>query len=141
MARNLPKFIRKESTKVSRVGYKRKKLQKWRRQKGRHNKIRQKMKGYTRRPIIGFGAKKEKRHLVQNLQPVLIFNESDLNSIKPNQIAIVAHTSRKNQIKIAKKAQEKNIKLKNLDVKKILDSEKKSKKPEINSQGKTQTKK
>jgi ribosomal protein L32E len=122
MAKNLPKFVRKESTKVSKLGFRRKKLIKWRRQKGKHNKIRQKMKGYTRRPTIGFGAKKENRYLINNLQPLLIFKESDLEKIKANQIAIIAHTSKKNKIKIAKKAQEKNIKIKNLDVKKFLES-------------------
>lgn len=127
MARNLPKFVRKESTKVSKLGFRRKKLQKWRRQKGKHNKIRQKMKGYTRRPTIGFGRKKERRHLIQGIRPVLIFNDSDLAKVQKNQMAIIAHTSRKNKIKIAKKAQEMNIKIKNLDLKMFLESIEKEK--------------
>jgi len=139
MAKNLPKFVRKESTKVSKLGFRRKKLLKWRRQKGKHNKIRQKMKGYTRRPAIGFGAKKEKRHLINNLQPVLVFKESDLEKVKPNQIVIIAHTSIKNKIRIAKKAQEKNIKIKNLDVKKFLESAEKTPAKKIDNQNEKPT--
>ena len=133
-----PKFVRKEANKKARLGKGRKKLWKWRRQKGRHNKIRQKMKGYTGRPAIGYGSKKASRHLLNNLKPRLIFNENELSLVKKDEIAIIAHTSKKNKIKIAKKALKENIKMLNLDPKAFLDKfekkkEKKTeeKKPEI----------
>jgi ribosomal protein L32E len=131
-----PKFVRKEAHKKSKLGKGRPKLMKWRRQKGRHSKIREKRKGYTGKPMIGYGSLKEKRHLVNNLKPILIFNAQELDKIEKNQIAIIAHTSKKNKILIAKKAIEKNIPILNLKAKTFLEKnekpkiEKKENKPE-----------
>lgn len=129
-----PKFVRKEANKKAKLGKGRKKLWKWRRQKGRHNKIRQKMKGYTGRPVIGYGSKKSSRHLINNQKPRLIFNAEELSSVQKHEVAVIAHTSKKNKIKIAKKALEKNIKILNLDPKTFLEKfekKKEEKKPEV----------
>jgi large subunit ribosomal protein L32e len=121
---NMPKFVRKDAKKKIRFHIKRK--IKWRRQKGRDSKIRQKMKGYPKSPDIGYGSPKKTRHLVQGLEPITIFNAKELDSIKlgPNQIIRVAHTSLKNKIEIAKKAKEKSLKVLNMNLKKILKKEK-----------------
>ncbi len=135
-----PKFVRKEAHKKSKLGRGRPKLMKWRRQKGRHSKIREKRKGYTGRPIIGYGSKKEGRHLINNLKPKLIFNSKDLDKLNKNEIAIVAHTSKKNKIMIAKKAIEKNIKILNLNSKNFLEkNEKMLKNSKIPSVPKTES--
>lgn len=125
MKKNKPKFLRKESNKKSRLGKRRKKKIKWRRQKGKHNKIRQKMKGYGKKPCIGYGSIKEKKYLINDLKPVMIYNLKDLDKVKEGEIAIIAHTSKKNKIKIAEKAKQKNIKIKNLDLRKLENLEKK----------------
>ena len=126
-----PKFVRKEANKKSKLGKGRQKLMKWRRQKGRHSKIREKRKGYTGRPAIGYGSKKDSRHLVNNLKPKLIFNSSDLDKLNKDEVAIIAHTSKRNKVLISKKAIEKNIKILNLNSKEFL--EKNEKKPKIES--------
>ena len=112
-----PIFRRKESNKKVRLGRGQKKKLKWRRQKGRHNKIRARMKSYPRQPSIGFGSSKVTFGKVNNMLPILIHNIDDLNKIQKNQLVILAHTSKKNKIKIAKKAQEKGIKIHNIEKK------------------------
>jgi ribosomal protein L32E len=134
-----PKFVRKEAHKKSKLGKNRPKLMKWRRQKGRHSKIREKRKGYTGRPIIGYGSKKSGRHLINNKMPKMIFNLNDLEKLNENEIAIIAHTSKKNKILIAKKAVEKNIKILNLDSKTFLEkNERKPKKEQPIQENKNQ---
>lgn len=122
-----PLFLRKDSNKKIRIG--RRKKSRWRKQKGGDSKIRQRMKGYRKTPSIGYGADKNSHGLIKiaghTLQPVMIHNATDLNKLEKNQIALISHTSRKNKIEIAKKAQEKGIKIANLNVKKILKSLKK----------------
>ncbi|MCX6741610.1 MAG: 50S ribosomal protein L32e [Candidatus Pacearchaeota archaeon] len=122
-----PLFLRKDSNKKIRIG--RRKKSRWRKQKGGDSKIRQRMKSYRKTPSIGYGADKESYGLIRiagkTLQPVIIHNALDLNKIEKNQIAIIAHTSKKNKIEIAKRAQEKGIKIANLNVKKTLKSVKK----------------
>jgi ribosomal protein L32E len=120
-----PKFVRKEAHKKSKLGKGRPKLWKWRRQKGRHSKIRERRKGYTGKPAIGYGSKKESRHLINNLKPRLIFNSSDLERLNKEEIAVIAHTSRRNKVLIAKKAIEKNIKILNLNSKVFLEKNEK----------------
>ncbi len=128
---NMPKFVRKDAKKKLRFKSKRK--TKWRRQKGRDSKIRQKMKGYPKSPDIGYGSPKKTRHLIQGKEPITIFNAKELDLIKlgPNQIIRVAHTSLKNKIEIAKKAKEKNLPILNMNLKKILKKEKIKVKTEI----------
>lgn len=127
-----PLFLRKDANKKIRIG--RRKKARWRKQKGGDSKIRQRMKGYRRTPSIGYGVEKKSHGLIKIeekvLQPRVVHNSSDLNKIGKDQIAIVAHTSNKNKIEIAKKAQEKGIKILNLNIKKILKKSKKQEKTE-----------
>ena len=117
-----PLFLRKDSNKKIRIG--RRKKARWVKQKGGDSKIRQRMKGYRKTPSIGYGADKRSYGLIKingkALQPVIIHNATDLDKIGKNQIIVIAHTSKKNKIEIAKKAQEKGINVFNLDVKNIL---------------------
>lgn len=48
------KFLRSETVRFLRLGKKRRKLQKWRRPRGRHSKIRKKRVSYPLQPSIGF---------------------------------------------------------------------------------------
>ncbi len=137
----IPKFVRKDAKKKPRFKIKRK--IKWRRQKGRDNKIRQKMKSYSRMPDIGYGSPKKTRHLINGKEPRQIHSAKELDSIKlsPNQIIVVAHTSLKNKIEIAKKAKEKNLKILNLNIKKTLKKEKIKVKAEVKKENKSEVKK
>lgn len=114
-----PKFVRKDTFKKSRIGKRRKKKQKWRRARGRDNKIREKRKGYRKKPLIGYGAPKSQ------LKNKLVYSARELDQIKKDEIIIVGKVGKKRKIEIAKKAVEKNIKLSNLNTKKFLEKIKK----------------
>ncbi len=130
---NIPKFVRKDAKKKLRFKSKRK--TKWRRQKGRDSKIRQKMKSYPKMPDIGYGSPRKTRHLIDGKKPLMIYGPKDLDfmQLDHGHVIIVAHTSLKNKINIAKKAKEKNLKIHNLNIKKILRKEriKKTEKKEV----------
>ena len=121
---NIPKFVRKDAKKKLRFQIKRK--IKWRRQKGRDSKIRQKMKSYPKMPDIGYGSQKKTRHLIGGKRPIVIHGPRDLDfmQLDHGHVIIVAHTSLKNKIAIAKKAKEKNLKLHNINIKKTIRKEK-----------------
>src|SRR4030043_334868 len=124
------KFIRRNWTKFSRLGKKRKKKQVWRRAKGRHNKTREKRKGYPIKVMVGFRQEKGSRGLIESKKPVMIMNVKELEKIGKNEIAIVGKVGKKKRIEIARKAKEKNIPVCNLNINKILKkAEKKENKP------------
>ena len=130
------KFLRRDWNKMLRLGGRRKKL-KWRRSKGRHAKIRQKWKGYSQMPSPGYKTPRAIRGLVENKQPVMINNISDLMKIKGNEIGIVSKTlGQKKKIELAKKALELKIHLENLDASKYLDEIKKAHEQRVQAQGK-----
>ncbi len=114
-----PKFLRKDTFKKSRIGKRRKNKQKWRRARGRDNKIREKRKSHKKKPSIGYGAPKNQ------LKTKLIYSAKEFNQIKKDEIIIVGKVGKKRKIEIAKKAVEKNIKLSNLNTKKFLEKIKK----------------
>ena len=119
------KFLRRDWNKMLRLGGRRKKL-KWRRSKGRHAKIRQKWKGYSKMPSPGYKTPRATRGFVENKKPVMINNISDLMKIKQNEIGIISKTiGRKKRIDIAKKAIELKSHLENLDAHKYLEEIKK----------------
>ncbi|OGJ13063.1 hypothetical protein A3K82_03410 [Candidatus Pacearchaeota archaeon RBG_19FT_COMBO_34_9] len=128
------KFIRRNWTKFSRLGKKRKKKQVWRRAKGRHSKIREKRKGYPIKVMVGFRQEKESRGLIENKKPVRIMNVKELEKIGKNEIAIIGKIGKKKRIEIAKKAKEKNITILNININKILKKAEKMEKKPISEQ-------
>lgn len=113
------KFLRRDWNKIIRFG-RRKKL-KWRRQMGRHSKIRQAWKGYSKMPQVGYKAPRKTRCFVEGKKSVMINNISDLSNIKANEIGIVSSTiGKKMKIDLAKKALELKVHLANLDSQKFL---------------------
>ena len=114
------KFIRRSWTRFSRLGKNRKKKQVWRRAKGRHNKIREKRKGYPTKVMIGFRKKKEERDLLKNKKAVLVNNIKELTRIKKEEIAVIGKVGNKKKIEILKAAKEKSIPVSNVNIKKFL---------------------
>ncbi len=114
------KFIRRNWSKFSRLGKKRKNKQTWRRAKGRHSKIRNKRKGYPAKVTIGYKTEKKGRGFIANKKPVLVHNLKDIGMIKQGEIVIVGKIGNKKRIEIAKKAKEKGIPIHNLNINKIL---------------------
>ena len=114
------RFIRRSWTRFSRLGKNRKKKQVWRRAKGRHNKIREKRKGYPIKVMVGFKKKREDRNLLENKTAVLIKNLKELRAIKKNEIAVIGKIGNKKRIEILKTAREKGIPISNINVNKFL---------------------
>ena len=85
-------FLRSDTNRHKRLGSHRAKLQKWRRPRGRHNKIRRKRFGYPLRVEIGYGSQKESAGQVQGKQPLIIHNAQDLSSATSAHCIIFART-------------------------------------------------
>lgn len=108
------KFLRRDFLRYSKIGKNRKKIQKWRKPKGRHNKMREKRKGYPATVSIGYRKKSEESGKIKGHDPVRIFNMNDLEGIGKGQAVIIAKVGAKKKIDIIKKAQDKKITILNL---------------------------
>lgn len=108
-----PRFLRRDTFKVSRIGKRRKNKQKWRKAKGRHNKIRQKEKGYGKSPNIGYGASRKIKGHVKGLKPLMVKNLIDLNKASKENIIIISRTiGKRKRTEIFKKIEEKKLQIK-----------------------------
>jgi len=112
------KFTRQDTTRLLRLGKHRKKLRKWRRPRGKHNKVRLKRTGYPVQPGIGFRKPKSLQGRVSNLYPILVYNAKSLEKLSKDNIVIIARVGAKKKLEIMKKAQEMGIKLANAGDKK-----------------------
>jgi len=109
------KFIRQDSFRYSRLGKNRKKLQKWRRPKGRHSKMREHRKSYPASPTVGYKTSKKFVGRIKGFTPVIIQNIKDLNKLNKDAIAILSSRlgSRK-KMEIIRKLQESKFKILNV---------------------------
>ena len=113
------KFLRQDYMRHSKLGKNRKKLQKWRRPKGIHSKMRRQRKGYPVSPSVGYKRPKTERNKINGHMPILINNLNDLGKIKKDCIAVLSgNVGARKKIEIIKKAEEMKIKILNLGVKK-----------------------
>jgi large subunit ribosomal protein L32e len=110
------RFLRSDTERYLRLGKKKRKLQKWRRPRGKHNKIRLKRFGYPIQPGIGFSSQKKEANRIKGLIPVLIYNVNGLLKLSKENIAIIAHVGAKKKLEIIKKADELKIPIANLNV-------------------------
>ncbi len=108
------KFLRSDTSRHLRLGKKRRKLQKWRMPRGRHNKIRRKRFGYPLLPGIGFRKPVQHRDKINGLQLMLVHNPAELAKLGKNQIAVLARTGARKKLAMLKYAQEKGIKIANM---------------------------
>ena len=109
----MTKFIRQDYMRHLKIGKKRKKLQKWRKPKGRHSKMREKRKGYPISPSIGY---KSPRKVIP---AKLINNMNELKNLKEKSAIIIAKkVGARKKMEIIKLAQEKNIRILNIKGKK-----------------------
>lgn len=117
------RFLRRNWNKHSRLGKGRKKKQVWRKPKGRHNKMREKQKGYP--ACVRIGYKQEEKE-----KTVLINNLKELEGIKAKESIILGKMGKRKKIEMVKKAQEKGIHISNVNTKKFLEKNEKKKKEE-----------
>ena len=109
------KFLRTDYWRMSRLGAGRKKLQKWRRAKGTHSKMRRRRKGYPAIPAIGYKQSNKESGKINGVYPVLINNVANLNNVKQGHAAILSsRLGAKKRIDVIKKAESMKIKILNL---------------------------
>ncbi|MBS3066141.1 50S ribosomal protein L32e [Candidatus Pacearchaeota archaeon] len=109
------KFIRQDFMRHLKLGKKRKKLQKWRRPRGRQSKMRLNMKGYPAHPSVGYKSPRKEAGKIQGYNPVLITNLNELKNMGKNSAVIISRrVGAKKKIEIIKKASEMNLKILNI---------------------------
>ena len=109
------KFLRRTWKRYSKLGKRRKKLQKWRAPKGRDNKMRESKKGKP--PLVSIGYAKQKT----DKKTMVVYNTNDLQNAGKNITIILGRVGKKKKIEIAKKAKEMGVKFQNINIKKILE--------------------
>jgi len=128
----MKKFLRRNSDRHSKLGRKRRKKQTWRKPKGRHNKMRDKKRGYPAVVTVGYRGSNNEREKLEGMKPVLVMNVKDLGKIKSNEVGIMGSVGMKKKIEIVKKAHESKIKLHNVNTEKFLKENKmKSERPSV----------
>lgn len=113
LKKNKPVFLKQDA-------HKKAKLKKnWRQPKGRHSKMRLKLRSYRKQPSQGYSSPRIVRGLnPQGIKEVHVYNIEDLNKLKKGKGAIIGKTvGLKKKIDILKKIQE--LKLTILNVKDI----------------------
>ena len=103
------KFLRVMGNKKIRLGKRNKKLQKWRKARGRHNKTRESIRGKVVKVKIGFRKEKHIRGKIGNKIPFRINNIKDLEKIKKENIAVIAKLGKKKKQEIQTKLKELGI--------------------------------
>ena len=104
------KFKRAETVRFMRLGKNRPKLQKWRRPKGRHNKMRKKRVGYPSSPTIGHGTPRSISGLLQGKIPVVVHNMKELEQVSAENIVILSRRiGAKQRIEIMKNIQDRKL--------------------------------
>ena len=108
------KFVRQDSMRYSKIGKGRKKLQKWRRPKGRDSKMRLSRKSYPVSPTVGYKSSRKERGKIKSLTPVRVHNLKELKNVGKDSIAILARIGAKKKFEIIKYAKENKIRISNL---------------------------
>lgn len=102
------------------LGSRQKKLRRYKRPTGRHNKSRQKWRSRPPMVEIGYKNKCAGRGLINGKTPVLVHNLNDLGKLGKDSIAIIGKIGNKKKIEMAKYALEKKIEVYNLDAGKFM---------------------
>jgi len=105
------KFLRVSTKFYKRIG--RKKNQKWRKPRGRHNKIREKRKGRARKVEVGFRKAKSERGKIQGKMPLLVGNLKDAEKIEKGDLVIIKKIGGKKRKELEEKIKEKGGKILN----------------------------
>ena len=104
----IKKFQRQDSTRLSKLGKRRKRIQTWRKPKGMHSKMRLKRKSYPKSPNIGYKTPKSP-------QLKLINNLKDLDSTNKDNILILSSkVGAKKKLDIIKKSKDLGLKITNV---------------------------
>ncbi len=110
-----PKFIRQDAHKKKKIS------KRWRKPKGLHSKMKNRLKGYRRMPSQGYRSPKKVRHLHKSgLKQIIIKSINDIENIKDNkEVGVVLSSSigKKKKIQILNKC--KDLKIEVLNIKDV----------------------
>ena len=111
------KFLRRDWRRYSRLGKNRKKIQKWRRAKGRHNKIRKMRAGYPVGPSIGYKKPSSESGKINGLSVIVVNSFNDVKRLDKNSLAIIGRRlGARKKMEVIKMLNEMKIKIANLKV-------------------------
>lgn len=104
------RFTRTETVRHLKLGKRRRKLQKWRKPEGTHNKLRKKRFSYPSTPSIGYKRQDGTRGLVKGKTLIHVANLHELNQVKPHSLIVLSRTlGAKKKMEFLKIAREKKI--------------------------------
>ena len=107
--RNKPTFLRRDWHKKIKFGKTVKKKRVWRAAKGRQNKIRLSVKGYSKRPKIGYGANKKIKNTLNGYNPITVSNINEINLLKKGDAIIISSVGMKKRKEMLNAANEKGL--------------------------------
>ncbi|MBS3071792.1 50S ribosomal protein L32e [Candidatus Pacearchaeota archaeon] len=108
------RFVRQDSHRHFKLGRGRKKIQRWRRPRGRHSKMRKARKSYPASPTVGYRTERKQRGLIKGLKPLLVRNIRDLRSANGRAVIFASKLGAKKKIDLLKKAEEMKLKILNV---------------------------
>jgi len=105
-----PKFLRQDAHRLKKLE------KKWRQPKGRHSKMRFKLRSYRKQPSIGYSSPREVRGLdPKGRKEIKVETIKDLDNVKENNVIVIGSTvGTKKKVAILKKIQEKKLTVKNV---------------------------
>lgn len=98
------KFLRTGTRRYKRLG--RKKIQRWRKPRGRHNKMREKRKGRPRKVEIGYRTSRKERGKINGKMPVFVKNLRDAEKVERDSLIIIAKVGKKKRGGLLEKIKE-----------------------------------
>ncbi len=106
------RFLRSETVRFLRLGKNRRKLQKWRRPRGRHNKIRKGRAGYPLSPSVGYKKPRAVAGLIHGKLPIVIHNLKELARVDASMRVVLSRSvGAKKRIELLKKAHEMHLEI------------------------------
>ena len=105
------KFLRRNTREYSRLGRKRKKLQKWRRPRGKDNKMRLKEKGRPGVVKIGYKQSNSTRGKINGMNVNMIKNLNDLKNLENGSPVTIGRFGKKKKLELIKIIKEKGLTL------------------------------
>ena len=103
------KFLKRTWKRYVKLGKNRKSKQSWRKPKGRHNKMRDKRRGYPAIVTKGYRTKREGRGKIEGKKPFVAYNVRDVEKFGRGNLIIIGKVGKKKRVEIAKKLKEMKI--------------------------------
>lgn len=108
-------FLRSDTRRLLRLGKKRRNLQKWRRPKGRHSKIRKGRVGYPGSPSIGHGRPAIHAGLIKGKTPVVVLTIKEIDKLSKDNIVVISRrVGARKKVELIKHVQQKGLMILNV---------------------------